>query len=54
MSLQTLTIHLPERLYSAVVNHAQRMHRSVEAEVVAVVANALPTLYDLPIELKHM
>lgn len=51
MSLQTITIQLPEQLYSDVVERAQRMHRSVEEEVVAVVAEALPAINDLPTEL---
>lgn len=51
MSLQTITIQLPERLYRDVAKRARRMHRSVEEEVVAVVADALPTMNDLPSEL---
>ncbi len=53
MSLQTITIQLPERLYSDVAKRALRMRRSVEEEVVAVVADALPTLNDLPNELSE-
>lgn len=33
MSLQTVTIQLPERIYSDVAKRARRMHRSVEEEV---------------------
>lgn len=51
MSLQTVTIQLPERIYSDVAKRARRMHRSVEEEVVAVVSEALPTINDLPSEL---
>ncbi len=51
MSFQAITIQLPEQLYSDVVKRAHRMQRSVEEEVVAVVADALPTINDLPIEL---
>jgi plasmid stability protein len=51
MSLQTITIQLPERLYSDVAKRARRMHRSVEEEVVAVVTEALPTINDLPSDL---
>ena len=51
MSLQTITIQLLERLYSDVAKRTRRMHRSVEDEVVAVVADALSTINDLSSEL---
>ncbi len=51
MSFQAITIELPEQLYSDVVKRARHTHRSVAEEVVAVVADALPTINDLPIEL---
>lgn len=51
MTLQAVTIQLPERLYNDVANRARRMHRSVEEELIAVVADALPTTNDLPSEL---
>lgn len=51
MSLQTVTVRLPERLYQQVKQRARQMHRSVEDELVAVVAAALPTLDDLPADI---
>lgn len=51
MSLETVTIQLPKRLYRDVAKRAQHMRRSVEEELVAVVAEALPTISDLPEEL---
>jgi len=51
MSFQAITIELPEQLYRDVAKLARWMHRSVAEEVVAIVASALPTIYDLPSEL---
>jgi plasmid stability protein len=51
MAVQTVTVHLPDTLYHQVKQRADQMHRSVEDELVAVVAEALPTLDDLPTDI---
>ena len=48
MTLQTITVRLPDMLYRQVEHRAQRMRRSIEDELVAVVSTALPTADDLP------
>ena len=50
MSTQTLTVNLPDNLYRQVVQHAERMHSSLEDELVAVVAAALSSTADVPIQ----
>lgn len=45
---QTITLRLPDTLYQQVQNRAQRLHRSIEGEVVALLSATLPTLDDLP------
>lgn len=45
---QRVTVQLPATLYRQVQDRARRLHRSVEGEVVALLAAALPTLDDLP------
>lgn len=51
MIVQTVTVHLPDELYQKVKQRAVRMQRSVEDELVAVVAEALPTIDDLPVDI---
>ncbi len=51
MALHTLTIRLPDPLYQQVEQRARQMQRSVEDELVAVVAATLPTLADLPTDI---
>lgn len=51
MTLQTVTVRLPDVLYQQIEQRARRMRRSVEDELVAVVAAALPTLDDLPADI---
>lgn len=48
MTLQTVTVHLPEMLYRQVARRARRMRRSVEDELVEVVSTAMPTMEALP------
>ena len=48
MAVQNVTVRLPDKLYDQVKRRAQRMHRSVEEEVAAVMAEALPAQDDLP------
>jgi hypothetical protein len=51
MALQTVTIKLPKSLYLRVKQRAQKMRRSIEDELIAVVAAALPTIDDLPADI---
>ena len=51
MSLQQLTINLPEPLYNRLKQRAAQTQRSVEAELVDVVALALPVADALPTDL---
>ncbi len=48
MAVQQVTIRLPETLYHQVKARARRTQRTIEDEVAAVVAAALPELGDLP------
>ena len=48
MSLQTVTIRLPNMLYRKIERRARQMKRSIEDELVNVVKTALPSLDDLP------
>jgi plasmid stability protein len=43
MSTQIVTIHLPNVLYEQARRRAEETHRSIEAELVEVLASALPT-----------
>jgi len=51
MASQTITVRLPEPLYEQVKARAQQMQRSVEDELVAVVAAALPAVSELPTDI---
>lgn len=51
MTLQTITVRLPNLLYRQVEHRAQRMRRSIEDELVAMVSTALPTVDALPAEI---
>lgn len=51
MTLQAITIQLPERVYNDVATRAYRMHRSIEDALTDIVIDALPTLDDLSSEL---
>jgi len=51
MTLETVTLHLPDMIYRQIKRRAQRMRRSVEDELVVVVSSALPTLDDLPADI---
>jgi len=50
MSTQTLTVNLPDNLYRQVARRAERMHSSLEDELIAVVATALSTTAGVPAE----
>lgn len=51
MADQTLTLNLPEPLYELLKQRAAYSHRSLEDELLEVVAGALPAGKDLPDEL---
>ncbi|MFQ5594707.1 MAG: hypothetical protein ACE5HA_11225 [Anaerolineae bacterium] len=51
MALQTVTVRLPDMLYQQIEQRARRMRRSVEDELVALVAAALPSMDDLPADI---
>ncbi len=50
MPTQALTVNLPDNLYRQVAQRAERMHSSLEDELIAVVAAALSTTSDVPVE----
>jgi plasmid stability protein len=48
MSAQTIVLRLPETLYRQLQRRAERAQRSVEDELLEVVATAVPTENELP------
>jgi plasmid stability protein len=54
MNVQPVTLNLPETLYRKVQQRAEKMRRSVEDELVEVVAAALPESDDLPQEITEV
>jgi len=53
MTIQTLTIQLPDRLYARLRHRAQQANRSVEAELVDLLSTAMPGEDELPDELSQ-
>jgi len=53
MSVQSVTLHLPSPLYERLKRRAEQTHRSVEAELLEVVATAVPVADDLPADLSE-
>jgi plasmid stability protein len=53
MTVRSLTIDLPDDLYDRVRQRAERAGRSVESELVKIVAAALPEADELAPELVH-
>jgi len=51
MSIQPVTLHLPKSLYNQIRRKAEKSHRTVEAEILEVVASAIPASDELPDEL---
>ena len=51
MSAQTLTLNVPGYLYTALKRRAARTNRSVEAELLEVLATAVPVADELPADL---
>ena len=54
MVVQAVTLHLPSPLYARLKERAEQTHRSVEAEVLEVVAAAVPVADDLPADLAQV
>lgn len=53
MSLQQITISLPQKIYRQVQKQSQQMRRSVADEVTAVITASLPEQENLPAKLKE-
>ena len=53
MTVQSVTVQLPTRLYNRLKHRADQAHRSIEAEVVEAVTGTLSTDDDLSAELKQ-
>jgi plasmid stability protein len=51
MATQTLTVQLPDLLYSRLEQRASQSNRSLEAELIDVLAAAIPVGTDLPPEI---
>jgi plasmid stability protein len=48
MHMQTITLDLPNNLYQQAIQRAQRMHSSLEQELLAILASALAEPDELP------
>jgi len=48
MATQTLTLHLPDRLYARLQQRAQKSNRTLEAELLEVLSTAVPADESLP------
>ena len=53
MSVQSVTVDLPSALYRRIRRRAEQTHRSVEAELLDVVAAAVPVADELPADLNQ-
>jgi plasmid stability protein len=53
MVVQTLTLNLPDVLYARLRQRAELAHRSVEAELLEVLAMAVPITDEVPAELSE-
>ena len=53
MTTQTVTLQLPDVLYQKLKARAEQTHRSVEAEVLDVLAVSVPLSEELPVDLKE-
>ena len=54
MAVQAVTLHLPSPLYERLKQRAEQTQRSVEAELLEVVAAAVPVADDLPTDLAQV
>jgi hypothetical protein len=53
MSVEPITLNLPGHLYDRLKRRAEQSHRTVEAELMEVVAWAVPVAEDLPDDLNE-
>ncbi len=53
MTVQPITLNLPSHLYDRLKRQAAQSHRSVEAELLEVVASAVPVGDELPADLNE-
>jgi plasmid stability protein len=53
MTVETITLNLPDLLYNQIKRRAERSHRSVEAELLEVVASAVQVADELPTDLNE-
>ncbi len=53
MSGPTLTLQLPEGLYTRLKQRADQAHRSVEAELLELLASAVPGAEELPADMRE-
>ena len=53
MSVQPVTLNLPSALYARLKQRAERSRRTVEAELLEVVAAAVPVADELPADLNE-
>jgi plasmid stability protein len=53
MTIQPVTLNLPSHLYNRLKWRAERAHRTVEAELLEVVASAVPVAGELPADLNE-
>ena len=54
MAVQSMNVKMPEQLYRSLRDRASRTKRTVEAELVDIVANALPLADALPDDLAQV
>jgi plasmid stability protein len=52
MTLQTVTLNVPDVLYARLKQRAQQANRTVEAELLEVLATAVPVADELPADLE--
>ncbi|HKZ86096.1 MAG TPA: hypothetical protein VJ793_20870 [Anaerolineae bacterium] len=53
MTVQSVTLNLPSALYARLKQRAERSRRTVEAELLEVVAAAVPIADELPVDLNE-
>jgi plasmid stability protein len=51
MATQSLTVHLPDRLYSRLEARASESNRTVEAELIEILSTAIPAEFEMTPEL---
>jgi plasmid stability protein len=53
MTIQSVTLNLPDALYNRLKRRAEQTHRTVETELLEVVASAVPVADELPTDLNE-